>query len=58
MIAETNSSGITVVTVMLAFAAGVSVGFTMGRFFERMEFVRKGYRLPSKKDGRSRIEPD
>jgi hypothetical protein len=35
-----------VVAVMLAFAAGVSFGFTMGRVFERWEFIRKGYRLP------------
>lgn len=35
-----------VVSIMLAFAAGISVGFTLGRVFERWEFVRKGYRLP------------
>lgn len=33
-----------VVSILLAFAAGISVGFTMGRVFERWEFVRKGYR--------------
>ncbi len=35
-----------VVGVMLAFAAGSSFGFMLGRVFERMEFMRKGYRLP------------
>jgi len=34
-----------VVAVLLAFAAGVSVGFMQGRVFERREFFRKGYRL-------------
>jgi hypothetical protein len=33
-------------SIMLAFAAGLSCGFTLGRFFERWEFIRKGYRLP------------
>lgn len=36
----------TVAEVLLAFAAGTSVGFTLGRVFERWEFVRRGYRLP------------
>jgi len=35
-----------VASVLLAFAAGVSFGFTVGRVFERWEFIRKGYRLP------------
>lgn len=34
-----------VVQMMLAFAAGLSVGFTLGRFFERWEYHRKGYRI-------------
>jgi hypothetical protein len=34
------------VSVLLAFTAGLSAGFTLGRVFERWEFVRKGYRLP------------
>jgi hypothetical protein len=34
------------VQAMLAFAAGLSAGFTLGRVFERWEFMRKGYRLP------------
>jgi len=34
------------VSIMLAFAAGLSCGFTLGRLFERWEFMRKGYRLP------------
>ena len=38
----------TVTAVLLAFAAGLSCGFTMGRFFERGEFTRKGYRLPKR----------
>ena len=39
-----------VVGVLLAFAAGASFGFTLGRVFERWEFVRKGYRLPKEED--------
>lgn len=34
-----------IVSAMLAFASGVSIGFTMGRVFERWEFTRKGYRI-------------
>ena len=38
------------VAVILALAAGVSLGFTLGRVFERWEFVRKGYRIPREVD--------
>lgn len=44
------NAGAAVVPVMLAFAAGISVGFTLGRIFERWEFTRKGYRI----DGRGK----
>jgi hypothetical protein len=30
---------------MLAFASGLSVGFALGRTFERWEYHRRGYRL-------------
>jgi len=46
VIAVAIPPGAGIVTVLLAIAGGISVGFTMGRFFERWEFVRKGYRLP------------
>ncbi len=36
---------------MLAFAAGVSVGFTLGRLFERLEYTRRGYRLSKRGEG-------
>jgi hypothetical protein len=43
------------VSVLLGFASGVSVGFILGRVFERWEFLRKGYRLPRPNpDGLSR----
>jgi len=33
-----------VVPTLLALAAGIAIGFTQGRIFERWEFTRKGYR--------------
>lgn len=33
-----------VVAVLLAFAAGVSVGFTQGRVFERIQWSKKGWK--------------
>lgn len=42
--------GDTMVKILLALASGVSIGFTLGRVFERWEFVRKGYRIPRKGD--------
>jgi ABC-type nitrate/sulfonate/bicarbonate transport system permease component len=34
----------TAAAVLLAFAAGTSMGFTLGRLFERMEWTKKGWR--------------
>jgi len=41
-----KESAVTTLTAFLAFAAGLSCGFILGRVFERLEFTRKGYRLP------------
>lgn len=40
-----RGADVDVVAIMLAFAAGASIGFTQGRVFERWEFTRKGYRI-------------
>ena len=34
-----------VVGVLLGFASGISVGFTLGRVFERIQWSKKGWKL-------------